>query len=262
MKAAAPPARRALIRKSLLLRHTAFTEFLRLAGARGAGANIRPHGGPRTHPEAFRFTAALQERIPQLLLARASGDPGDHLHPGDRRRRVDRGDQGLGRLAAAPHLAGRRRLLDADRVLAAPAGLPLGARQRLRPPDALHHPRHPPRPSQRQDAPGDAAVGLDPARGALLPRLLRGARQRRLPRLRRLHARLPRLRLHALLPAPRGAEVEARQEAPRAPHAPPLPGPPLRLRRLLADLGRRLPHLAEETQPLARRRSKGRGTGR
>ena len=64
--------------------------------------------------------------------------------------------------------AGRDRDLDADRVLAAPARLPLGARQRLRPPHALHHPRHPPRPSQRQDAAGDAAVGLDPPGGALL----------------------------------------------------------------------------------------------
>ena len=32
----------------------------------------------------------------------------------------------------------------------------------------------------------------------------------------------------------------------RAAHAPPLPGPPLRLRRLLAALGRRLPHAAQE----------------
>src|ERR1700750_560798 len=45
-----------------------------------------------------------------------------------------------------------------------------------------------------------------------------------LPPLRRLHARLPRLRLHALLPAPRRPEDPPRQETPRAAHAPPLSG--------------------------------------
>ena len=43
----------------------------------------------------------------------------------------------------------------------------------------------------------------------------------------------------------------ARQAAARAAHAPPLPGPPLRLRRLLAALGRRLPHPAADPPPLA-----------
>ena len=52
--------------------------------------------------------------------------------------------------------------MDADRVLAAPTRLPLAARQRLRPTDALHHPRHPPRPSQRQAETGDAARGRIP----------------------------------------------------------------------------------------------------
>ena len=81
---------------------------------------------------------------------------------------------------------------------------------------------------------------LDPAGRALLRRLLADLRQpRRLPALRRLHLRLPRLRLHALLRAPFRAEVRSRQAAARAAHAPPLPGPPLRLRRLLPALGRR-----------------------
>src|SRR5262249_34656599 len=138
-----------------------------------------------------------------------------------------------------------------DRVLAAPALLPLGARQRLRTPHALHHPRHPPRPPQRQDAAGDAAGGLDPARRSLLlplhPRLRHAAG---LPPLRPLHPRVPLLRLHALLRAPLRAQVRPRQAPARAAHAPPLPGPPLRLRRLLAPLGRRLPDAAQEAPPL------------
>ena len=59
-------------------------------------------------------------------------------------------------------------------------------------------------------------------------------------------ARLPRLRLHALLRAPLRPQVRLRQAAARAAHAPPLPGPPLRLRRLLAALGRRLPDPAAQ----------------
>src|SRR6201996_1008590 len=253
MKATAPRPRRPRTRKSQHLRHRPFTLSPRLASGPGAAANIRPDGGPRAHPAAVRVAAPLQERIPQLLLPRPPGDPGDRLSPGDRGGRVDRGDQGLERLADAPHLARRRRLLDPHRVLAASPDLPLGARQRLRPADALHHPRHPPRSSQRQDAAGDAAVGLDPAGGALLPRLPPRPRRRRISGFRRLHARLSRLRLHALLRPPLRAEEEGRQAAPRGTHAPPLPGPPLRPRRLLAALGRRLPHPAEEAQPLALR---------
>ena len=41
-------------------------------------------------------------------------------------------------------------------------------------------------------------------------------------------------------------EDEARQAPAGAAHAPPLPGPPLRLRRLLPALGRRLPHSAAQ----------------
>ena len=84
-----------------------------------------------------------------------------------------------------------------------------------------------------------------PLAALFFARLLADLRQpRRLPALRRLHLRLPRLRLHALLRAPLRAEVEARQATARAAHAPPLPGPPLRLRRLLAALGRGLPDAA------------------
>ena len=45
-------------------------------------------------------------------------------------------------------------------------------------------------------------------------------------------------------------KIGLRQAPARAAHAPPLPGPPLRLRRLLADLGRRLPHPPAQAQPL------------
>ena len=42
-----------------------------------------------------------------------------------------------------------------------------------------------------------------------------------------------------------------RQAAARTPHAPPLPGPQLRLRRLLAALGSRLPDVSQEAQQVA-----------
>ena len=44
-----------------------------------------------------------------------------------------------------------------------------------------------------------------------------------------------------------------REEAAHPPHAPPLPGPPLRLRRLLASLGRDHGHAAEAAKPLKAR---------
>ena len=76
----------------------------------------------------------------------------------------------------------------------------------------LHHPRRPPRPPQRRDAPGDAAGGQHPAGGAL-PRSLRPRLRhpRGLPALRRVHRRLPDLRLHPLPPAPPHPEDEAGQ---------------------------------------------------
>ena len=70
------------------------------------------------------------------------------------------------------------------------------------------------------------------------------------PAVRRLHRRLPLLRLHALLRPPLRAEVRSRQAAARAAHAPPLPGPSLRLRRLLTPLGRRLPDAAAQAAQL------------
>ena len=56
-------------------------------------------------------------------------------------------------------IVARLRAVDAVRVLAAPARVPLRARGGLRRATALDHPRRPPRPPQRPDAPGDAAGG-------------------------------------------------------------------------------------------------------
>ena len=90
-------------------------------------------------------------------------------------------------------------LLDAHRVLDAPGGLPLRAREGLRGAPALDHPRRPSRPPQRSDAPGHAAVGEHPAGHRVLPALRLLARGRPRPGLRvRLPARVPRLRHDAL----------------------------------------------------------------
>ena len=98
---------------------------------------------------------------------------------------------------------GRLRAVDAVRVLAAPARLPLRARGRPRRAHALDHPRRPPRPPERPAAPGDAARREHPAGrvvfGADLPDLRRTLRAR--PR-RGLLRRLPGVRHDALLPAP------------------------------------------------------------
>ena len=115
-------------------------------------------------------------------------DPGDRLRAGRRRDGVAGDRPRLRALATRPADARRGRHLDADRVLAAPARLPLGARQRARAQDALHHPRHPPRPPQRQAATGDAPGGGDPAGGSVLLRLHPAVRNAgRLPAVRRLH---------------------------------------------------------------------------
>src|SRR3954465_10705768 len=135
---------------------------------------MRPDGGSFPQREALRFSPAFQERVPQLLLPRPPCGPGRRLRAGGGGDGVDRGRSRLRDLATGAADPGRSRGLDADRVLAPPSRLPLGARQRPRPPHALHHPRHPPRPPQRQDAAGDAAVGLDPAGGALPPPPLAG----------------------------------------------------------------------------------------
>ena len=84
--------------------------------------------------------------------------PGDRLRAGRGRWLIWLGiDHGLGASGRRSCCFARRaRHLDADRVLAAPAALPLGAEVPRRRPPPLHHPRRPPRPSERRDAPGDA----------------------------------------------------------------------------------------------------------
>ena len=113
-------------------------------------------------------------------------------------------DRGYGALELVA--AGRRRApdLDPDRVLAAPARLPLGARPPDRQPPALHHPRRPPRPSRTTGCGWSCPRRVSiPLAALFLWRLHADLRHsRRLSDLRRLHPRLPRLRLHPLLPAP------------------------------------------------------------
>ena len=48
-------------------------------------------GGSQPHREALRLSAALRERLPQLLLPRPPRDPGDRLRAGGRRDGVARG---------------------------------------------------------------------------------------------------------------------------------------------------------------------------
>ena len=75
-------------------------------------------------------------------------------------------------------------VLDADRVLAAPDRVPLRARAGHRCTVALDHSRRPPRPPQRSDAAGDAAIGERAAVGAVRVGLLRRVRQPRVHALR------------------------------------------------------------------------------
>ena len=107
----------------------------------------------------------FESRVARRALARAPRGARAHLRAGDRRcwspgacrRRACRVAIGL--------IARRLRAVDAVRVLAAPARLPLRARGRDRRAAALDHPRRPPRPPQRPAAPGDAARREHPAGG-------------------------------------------------------------------------------------------------
>ena len=109
----------------------------------------------------------------------------------------------------------------------------------------IHHDH----PNDRMRLVMPPAVSI-PLAALFLLALLADLRRGRAAALRRVHPRLPLLRLHALLRPPLRPEDEVRQTAARAPHAPPLPGPPLRLRRLDPGLGRRLPHPAAQAQAL------------
>ena len=123
-------------------------------------------------------------------------------------------DRGLSVGTAVLLLHHRRRHLDADRVLAPPSALPLGAEVPRRRPHSLHHPRRPPRPSERRDAAGHAARRQRPPRGPLPPVSTCSSSGRPTPsRLRRVHPQVPELRLHALPPAPSRAEDQLREEA-------------------------------------------------
>src|SRR6185503_15363514 len=118
-----------------------------------------------------------------------------------------------------------------------------------RPPDwqpaPLHHPRGPPRPPERPAAARYAARRERPAGGPLPVDLHADLRDsRRLPDLLRIHHRLPHLRLHALPRPPSHTAHQVGKAVAGAAHAPPLPGPPFRIRRLVPTVGRHLPHPA------------------
>ena len=120
--------------------------------------------GARAHSPAQRLPAALQVPVPRLLLEDPPRRAGAHLRPGDRR---------AGRPGRRPTAQGA-----GETVLLVLAGLviwtlseywlhrkvfhwepdhPIGA------PDALHHPRRPPRPPERQAAAGHAPRREHPA---------------------------------------------------------------------------------------------------
>src|SRR5581483_3427322 len=210
------------------------------------------HGARANRPLA-RVPAALREPVPGLLLPAPPLAAAPHLPPRRGRDDLARRRPRLRRPGPDRARGGGRPALDPDRVLAAPARLPLGARPSARQPPSLHHAWRPPRPSERPPAPRDAAGRERAARLRLLRRVHARLRHPgRVPRLRGLHPRLPGLRLHALPRAPPPPADQARQAPARAAHAPPLPGPPLRVRRLLPALGRRVRHPAAQAARLKR----------
>ena len=207
---------------------------------------------PGANRATERLAAAVREPLPRLLLARPPVDPGGHLRAG-RSSSVARGS------TAGYGVVGVVLLILAGVVIWTLTEYwlhrlvfhwepdhPLGSRMHF----IIHGVHH--------DHPNDKLrLVMPPAVSIPLAALFFGlfwlvfGIPAAFPALRRLHRRLPRLRLHALLPPPLRAEVGARQAAARAAHAPPLPGPPLRLRRLLAALGRRLPHSVAGSTALA-----------
>ena len=135
----------------------------RAAGRRPRQRRVRrsrpynPRHGPRAHRAAQRLAAAVREPLPRLLLARPSGDPGGRLRPGHRRLRLAGRRRRLQRRRVGRLVRDRPPDLDPDRVLAAPARLPLGARSSRSAAAPLHHARRPPRPPERSPAAGHAA---------------------------------------------------------------------------------------------------------
>ena len=158
-------------------------------------------------------------------LARPPGGARAALRAGDPARVRNRGrPAGPGRRAG--RRAGRLRGLDADRVLAAPPGLPLRARGRPRGAAALDHPRRPPRPSQRPDAAGHAAVGQRAAGPGFLGLFVAG-RRRGVGGGRRSAASSPATwptTCSTSTPTTTSPQTRAGAPAARAAHAPPLPG--------------------------------------
>ncbi|CAA9477424.1 MAG: Sphingolipid (R)-alpha-hydroxylase FAH1 (no EC), partial [uncultured Solirubrobacteraceae bacterium] len=199
--------------------------------AAGLPAHVRLAAAGPLHPRAPRRRAGPVRARHRRLRRPGAGRAGARHRPGARR--------------------GGLRPVDADGVLAAPRGLPLRAGGRDRRAAALDDPRGPPRPSQRPDAPRDAAGRVRAARDGLRAALPGPAPVRRGVRgERRLLRGLPGLRHDALLRPPSPPADVGGAQAARAAHAPSLPGPQRGLRGLRPVVGRRLPHRAALQAPL------------
>ena len=146
----------------------------------------------KDHEPALGVAAAVRQPVPRLLLPHPPAVPAVVFVPVIAVMIGLGLDGGYRRSADSAARRGRPAALDADRVLAAPSAVSLGAEVPLRRQAPLHHPRGPPRPPQRPHAAGDASRAEHPA-GAGIPGPVRARLRdpRRVSALRRSAGRLP-----------------------------------------------------------------------
>src|SRR5215208_4606152 len=139
--------RRARLRKSPPFWETPDLDFRPLRKPETAPVKLSPYG-TGTDSQVERVAAPLWQSLSRLLLADPPVDPRDHLRTRGWRGRLARRRRGL-RAAPVDRIRRPRASdLDAHRVLAPPARLPLGAGPSGRQPPSLHHPWGSPRPSE------------------------------------------------------------------------------------------------------------------